>query len=78
MIVPNIKKQFQKNIDSAENLYQQSIRSIEKGANGSKKVEDMQGYSFKALIAVAKYNVLIEGIAGLCTDWVDKYAGFTF
>ena len=41
-------------------------------------VEDMQGYSFKALIAAAKYNVSTEGIAGLCKDWVDEYAGCTF
>ena len=41
-------------------------------------VEDMQVYRFKALIAAAKYNVLIEGITGLCKDWVDEYTGCTF
>ena len=41
-------------------------------------VEDMQGYRFKALLAASKYNVLTEGIAGLCKDWVDEFAGCTF
>ena len=40
-------------------------------------VEDMQGYCFKALISAAKYNVSTEGIASLCKDRVDEYAGCT-
>ena len=72
------KKHFQKKIDGSDKLYHQSIRLIEKGAKGSEMVEDMQGYRFKALIAASKYNVSTEGIAGLCKDWVDEYAGCNF